>query len=112
MRYSKSDKDYCMEDPHKQLIETICCNVLPNMVRIYESKKMASALNQDHFVKLLEQKIEQANRSLKMLPVEDQCRYRAIINQAYEENIDRLRERAPVPKARPVQNIPVEFLAE
>jgi hypothetical protein len=33
-----------------QLIETICNDVLPNMVRIYESKKTKSALDQDQFV--------------------------------------------------------------
>ena len=85
-----------MLNPHKQLIETICDEVLPNMVRIYESKKMNSALDQDQFVKLIEQKIERANKSLKMLSVEEQSVYRVKIDCAYAENIDRLRKKIPI----------------
>jgi hypothetical protein len=77
---------------HRQLIEVICNDVLPNMVRLYESKKMYSALDRDQFVTLIEQKVERANKSLKVLPVEEQCIYRAKIDRAYEENIDRLHE--------------------
>jgi hypothetical protein len=77
-------------NPHKQLIETICNDVLPNMVRLYDSKKMSSALDRDQFEKIIEQKIERANKSLKVLPVEEQYIYRAKIDQAYAENIDRL----------------------
>ena len=79
-----------MVDPHKQLIETICNDILPNMVRIFESKKMECALDQDQFVKLIEQKVERANKSLKVLPVEDQYIYRVKIDQAYAENMDSL----------------------
>ena len=85
-----------MPNPHRQLIETICTDVLPNMVRIYESKKMDSALDQDQFVKLIEQKIERANKSLKMLSVEEQPTYREKIDAAYAENIDRLRKKNPI----------------
>ncbi len=77
-------------NPHKHLIETICKDVLPNMVRLYESKKMSSALDRDQFVKIIEQNIERANKSLKVLPVEEQSVYRTKIDQAYAENIDRL----------------------
>jgi hypothetical protein len=97
-----------MENPHKQLIETICNEVLPNMVRIFESNKMVSVLDQDQFVKLIEQKVERANKSLKMLPVEDQGRFRVMIDQAYAHNIDRLRKQLPALQTIPVQNIPVE----
>lgn len=80
-----------------------------NMVRIFESKKMESVLDQDHFLKIIEQKVERANKSLKMLPPEDQGRYRAMIDHAYAENIDRLRKPVPVlHKTAAVQNIPVE----
>ena len=51
-----------MQNPHIQLIESVCNEVLPNMVRIYESKKMSGALDQNQFVTLLEQKIEWANK--------------------------------------------------
>jgi hypothetical protein len=85
-----------MTNPHKQLIETICNDVLPNMVRIYESKKMDCALDQNQFVKLIEQKIDRANKSLKMLPVEEQHLYREKIDRAYAENIDRLRKETPI----------------
>lgn len=78
------------QNPHKQLIETICNDVLPNMVRLYESKKMSSALDRDQFVKIIEQKVEMANKSLKVLPVEEQYMYRTKIDEAYAENIDRL----------------------
>ena len=77
-------------NPHKQLIDTICNDVLPNMVRIHEMKKMSSALDRDQFVKIIELKVELANKSLKVLPVDDQITYRAKIDQAYAENIDRL----------------------
>ena len=77
-------------NPHIQLIETICNDVLPNMVRLYDSQKMSSALDRDQFVNLIEQKVERANKSLKVLPVEEQPVYRAKIDQAYAENIDRL----------------------
>ena len=60
------------------------------------------------FVKLIEQKVERANKSLKMLPVEDQGRFRVMIDQAYAYNIDRLRKQIPVLQTAPVQNIPVE----
>ena len=89
-----------MPDPHIELIESICDNVLPNMVRIYESKTMSSALDRDQFVQILEQKIELANRSLKALSREDQEKYRVKIDLAYAENIDRLRQgvSAPLPR--------------
>lgn len=80
-----------MDNPHRQLIETICNDILPNMVRIYEAKKMDGALDSDQFIKILEEKIERANKSLKMLPVEEQPVYRAKIDAAYAQNIDRLR---------------------
>lgn len=80
-----------MANPHKQLIDTICNDVLPNMVRLCESNEMAGALNQDQFVTLIEQKIERANKSLKMLPPEEQSCYREKIDRAYADNIDRLR---------------------
>jgi len=96
-----------MESPHKQLIETICNDVLPNMVRIFESNKMAGILDQDKFVVLLEQKVERANKSLRLLPVGDQYKYRVMIDQAYAHNIDRLRKLPTLPDV-PVQNIPVE----
>lgn len=107
-RGSLSVQEHCMENPHKQLIETICTDVLPNMVRIFESKRMAVVLDQDQFVKLLEQKVERANKSLKMLPAEDQSRFREMIDQAYADNIDRLRKQLPALQALPVQNISVE----
>lgn len=76
--------------PHIQLIETICNDVLPNMVRLYDSHKMSSALDRDQFVKLIEQKVERANKSLKCLSVDEQPVYREKIDKAYAENIDRL----------------------
>lgn len=111
IRHSIKDLDKHMQNPHEQLIETICRDVLPNMVRIFESKKMMSALDQDQFVTLLEQKIERANKSLKTLPVEVQGRYRVMIDQAYAENIDRLRKEMPVQMTAPGQNIPKEQTA-
>jgi hypothetical protein len=77
-------------NPHVQLIETICSDVLPNMVRLYDSKKMVTALNRNQFEKIIEQKVERAKKSLKMLPVQDQSVYRVRIDQAYAECIDRL----------------------
>jgi len=97
-----------MQNPHKQLIETICDDVLPNMVRIYESKKMSSALDRDQFVKILEEKVERANKSLKVLSDEDQITYRAKIDRAYAENIDRLRKDIPSQKTTEMQNIPAD----
>ena len=79
-------------NPHIQLIETICNDVLPNMVRIYESQRMNGALDRDQFIKIIEQKVELANKSLKVLPVEERPPYRVKINQAYAINIDRLHE--------------------
>ncbi len=87
-----------MADPHKQLIETICNDVLPNMVRIFESKKLDGSLNQDQFVRIIESNVERANRSLKMLPAEDQAQYREKIDRAYAENIDRLLKESTVLK--------------
>lgn len=108
IRYTKYHNDCCMQNPHQQLIETICTDVLPNMVRIFESKKMASVIDQDQFVNLIEQKIERANKSLKLLPGEDQGRYRVMIDQAYAEHIDRLRNQNPAGQIASVQNIPAE----
>lgn len=97
-----------MENPHIQLIETLCNDVLPNMVRICESKKMSSALDRDQFVKILEQKVELANKSLKMLSADDQITYRAKIDRAYAENIDRLRKDTPIRQTACVHNVPVD----
>lgn len=97
-----------MTDSHKQVIETICNDVLPNMVRIFESGRMSGALDQDQFVRLLEQKVERANKSLKMLSVEDQVFYRAKIDRAYADNIDRLRKDVPLPQTASMKNIPNE----
>ncbi len=82
-----------MDNPHRHLIMTICNEVLPNIVRIYESKKMDRALDMDQFVRILEEKIELANKSLKMLPAEDRPAYREKIDATYAENIDRLRSK-------------------
>jgi hypothetical protein len=98
-----------MPNPHGQLVETICNEVLPNMVRIYESKKMDGALDPDQFVKLIEQKIELANKSLKMLSVEEQRIYRAKIDAAYAENIDRLRKEIPIGQTVCVQNMKRDY---
>jgi hypothetical protein len=81
-----------MQSPHIQLIDSICDDVLPNMVRLYESQKMSRALNHDHFLKLIEQKVDLANKSLKTLSAEDQVIYRAKIDRAYAENIDRFQK--------------------
>ncbi|WP_292348449.1 hypothetical protein [Methanoregula sp. PtaB.Bin085] len=97
-----------MENPHRQLIETICNDVLPNMVRIFESKKMDSVLDQDQYVRLLEENVERANKSLKMLPVEEQGQYRVMIDQAYAINIDRLRKQHPVLQTVTAHPIPSE----
>ena len=97
-----------MQNPHVQVIETVCNDVLPNMVRIFESKKMGVALDQNHFVKLLEQKVELANKSLKMLSAEDQVTYRTMIDRAYAENIDRLRNNTSIQQKACIQNVPVD----
>jgi hypothetical protein len=97
-----------MPGPHAELIETICNDVLPNMVLIYESGKMGSALNRDMFVKILEQKIELANKSLKTLSAEDQVMYRAKIDQAYAENSDRLHKATPISETACVQSLPLD----
>jgi hypothetical protein len=89
-----------VQNPHVQLIETICNEVLPNMVRIYDSKKMSSALDREMFVKILEQKIELANKSLKVLPEKDRIEYRAKIDRAYAENIDYLRKDTRIPQTK------------
>jgi len=80
------------ENPHRQLIETICHEVLPNMVRIYESQKMAGVVDYDYYVGLIERKVEQANRSLQKLDPVEQPQYRAMIDNAYTVNIDHLHE--------------------
>ena len=97
-----------MANPHEQVIETICTDVLPNMVRLSESGRMAEALDRDRFVTLVEEKIERANKSLKMLPPQDQERFRTMIDQAYATTIDRIREHVAVRHAIPVQNTPAE----
>ena len=97
-----------MQNTHIQLIESVCNDVLPNMVRIYESKKMSKALDQNHFVTLLEQKIEWANKSLKMLSAEDQITYRTKIDRAYAENIDRLRKDTSIQQTASIPNVSVD----
>jgi hypothetical protein len=97
-----------MTGPHIELIETICNDVLPNMVRIFESKKMSSAMDQEMFVKILEQKVELANKSLKMLSPDDQVTYRAKIDRAYAVSIDLIRTGTPVPQTANAKIIPVD----
>jgi len=80
------------ENPHRQLIETICHEVLPNMVRIYESQRIEQVLDYDYYVGLIERKVEQANRALLKLDPVEQEKYRAMIDSAYASNIDHLRE--------------------
>jgi hypothetical protein len=77
-------------DPHVQVIVTVCDEVLPNIVRIYQSGIMSAALDRDHFVRIIEQKVELARKSLKRLPAAEQDRYRERIDRAYAENIDLL----------------------
>lgn len=93
-----------MTDPHRHLIETICNEVLPNMVRVFESGKLANALDQDQFITIMEQKVMLAKRSLKELPVRDQALYREKIDRAYAENIDRLQKEMPALHPVCVQN--------
>ena len=97
-----------MMGPHIELIETICNDVLPNMVRIFESKKMSSAMDQDMLVKILEQKIELANKSIKLLSPEDQVTYRAKIDRAYADTIDRIRDGMTIPHTANIKSIPVD----
>ena len=79
-------------DPFIQLIDSICDEVLPNMVRIYESRKMDGIVDTEYFISLIERKVEQANRALAHLDPEMQAIYRTKINAAYAANIDRLFE--------------------
>ncbi|MDD4137292.1 MAG: hypothetical protein PHT99_05285 [Methanoregula sp.] len=44
---------------------------------------MSSALDRDQFVKIIEQKVERAYQSLKVLSVEERPVYRAKIDQVY-----------------------------
>ncbi len=77
-------------DPHLHLISSICDDVLPNIVSVYDSGRLSSALNRDHFERIIEQKVELAKRFIRLLPADDQEMYRARIAQAYAESIDRL----------------------
>jgi PAS domain S-box-containing protein len=77
-------------DPYIQLIDSICDEVLPNMVRIYESRKLESVLDYQHFISLIERKVEQANKALSHLDPGNQPTYRGKINAAYATTIDRL----------------------
>jgi PAS domain S-box-containing protein len=77
-------------DPYTQLIESICDEVLPNMVRIYESRKLEDVLDYQYFISLIERKVEQANKALTRLDPEKQPIYRARINASYAASIDRL----------------------
>jgi PAS domain S-box-containing protein len=79
-----------VENPYRQLIETICNEVLPNMVRIFESRKMENVLDYQYFISLIERKVEQANKALAHLDPEIQPTYRGKINAAYAASIDRL----------------------
>jgi hypothetical protein len=79
-------------DPYIQLIDSICDDVLPGMVRIYESRKMEGLLDTEYFLSLIERKVEQANKALAHLDPEKQAIYRTKINAAYAANIDRLFE--------------------
>ena len=81
-----------MKDAYKQLILSICDDVLPNMVRLSESQMVSGLFDHDYFVKLVEQKVGRANAALKMLSPEDQRVYREKISHAYAINIDRLRQ--------------------
>jgi PAS domain S-box-containing protein len=77
-------------DPYVQLIDSICDDVLPNMVRIYESRRMEGVLDYRHFISLIERKVEQANKALAHLDPGTQPAYRAKINASYAASIDRL----------------------
>jgi PAS domain S-box-containing protein len=77
-------------DPYVQLIDTICDEVLPNMVRIYESRRMEGVLDYQHFISLIERKVEQANKALVHLDPAKQAGYRGKINAAYAASIDLL----------------------
>ena len=87
---------------YTQIIDTICEDVLPNMVRLYETQRFDSVLSPDHFIHLIERKVELANGALKQLEPEEQQIYRARIDAAYATSIDRLREEM-VPRIRGVR---------
>ena len=82
-----------MTDPNIQLIDSICDEVLPNMVRIYESRKLEGLVDTDYFISLIERKVEQASRALAHLDPEAKAIYLNKINAAYAANIDRLFEK-------------------
>jgi PAS domain S-box-containing protein len=77
-------------DPYIQLIESICDEVLPNMVRIYESRRLENVLDHQYFISLIERKVEQANKALTHLDSKMQPVFRARINASYAASIDRL----------------------
>ena len=81
-----------MTDPYIQLIDSICDDVLPSMVRIYESRRMDGILDYQYFVSLIERKVEQATKAAAHLDAGQQAVYRAKINASYARNIDRLME--------------------
>jgi hypothetical protein len=89
-------------DPYTQLIDSICDEVLPNMVRIYESRRMEGLMDTEYFISLIERKVEQANRALAHLDPESQVVYRNKINAAYAANIDHLFEEM-TPRIRDVR---------
>jgi hypothetical protein len=62
------------------------------MVRLYETQRFDCFLSLDHFIHLIERKVELANGTLKHLDPEEQQIYRARIDAAYATSIDRLRE--------------------
>jgi PAS domain S-box-containing protein len=79
-----------VNDPYIQLIDSICDEVLPNMVRIYESRRLENVLDYQYFISLIERKVEQANKALTHLNPEKQPVCRARINASYAASIDRL----------------------
>ena len=60
------------------------------MVRIYESRRMEGILDYQHFISLIEKKVEQANKALAHLDPAKQPGYRARIHAAYASSIDLL----------------------
>jgi hypothetical protein len=72
---------------------------------------MGGALDQDQFVKILEQKIERAKKSLKMLSLMDQIIHREKIDRAYAVNIDLLRNKTPVLHPIFIENVPADHRA-
>jgi len=83
-------------NPYKHIIESICNDVLPNVVALHKSGKLGCLLGKGYFIDLIERKVIEAQKAALHLAPEEREIYSKMIDNAYTKSYDSVYSETPV----------------